>query len=152
MTYYLVSTKWKRLPLKIYTLAIVSKILPDTCKFLDTLLWVNGYFRLQDFDNVPNIKNVHFVRDITLGLNDCWHTFNWDDKDDWNQQGYKHYVPHIIYDIVDPIIKQVMRDSRNPGGHWLYKIIIEDYDTLFYKKANIIVWWILCDLAIYLDY
>ena len=38
--------------------------------YLDTLLWANGYFSLQDLDNVPNIKKVHLVRDITLGLND----------------------------------------------------------------------------------
>ena len=33
------------------------------------LLWANWYFSL---DNVPNIKREHFVRDITLGLNDSW--------------------------------------------------------------------------------
>ena len=37
---------------------------------LDTLLWANGYYSLQDLDDVPNIKRLHFVRDIILGLND----------------------------------------------------------------------------------
>ncbi len=40
--------------------------------YLDALLYVNRYFSSQDLDNVPNIKKVHFVRDITLGLNDSW--------------------------------------------------------------------------------
>ena len=38
--------------------------------YLDTLLRANGYFSLQILNNVPNIKKVHFVRDITPGLND----------------------------------------------------------------------------------
>ncbi len=57
-----------------------SKTFPNRCfvtrvtikghRTLDTLLWANEYFSLQDLDNLPNTKKVHFVRDIILGLSD----------------------------------------------------------------------------------